>query len=301
MAKVSVVIPNYNGENFLRQAIQSICRQTYTDWEILVVDDGSKDGSLNVLAELQTQIPPDKLRVFAEPHLGASHALNRGLRQAKGEYVCWLSVDDEFLPEKLAKQVKRLDEDPALAMIYSGFLFMDCTTSPPRISTILGKPFGDLWELMINNVINGSSIMVRREIFNEIGYFDEALQADADFDMWARMILRGLKIGFDPEPLIVYRWHQGNQSHQLALMNTYNDFTCSRLLAQSGVGKLSQHEIKGLVQKLLSSGLYGASRTAALLLPAQSREIFWNLMLLRAPIIRLAKKILGKIRRVSPK
>ena len=117
---VTVVIPTYNQASYLREAIDSVLAQTYPAIEVIVVDDGSTDETAAVLRSYG-----ERIRAIHQENHGAAHALNRGIREATGEFVCWLSSDDAFLPDKVALQVDAFAADPGLGLCFTGFDTID--------------------------------------------------------------------------------------------------------------------------------------------------------------------------------
>ncbi|MCE5262701.1 MAG: glycosyltransferase [Deltaproteobacteria bacterium] len=204
---VSVIIPVYNGTNYLREAIDSVLAQTYTHCEILVVDDGSTDGTWEIIQSYGTRI-----RGIHKENGGVASALNCGIREAEGKYIAWLSHDDFFLPEKLAHQVKFLNEFKEFKACYTNYYITDprmkirSEVVPPwypRAKAIRAL-FGDMY-------ISGSTVLIERNCFTEIGLFSESLRYTQDAEMWLRVIRR-YDIGHLPESLVKQRSHPGQGS-----------------------------------------------------------------------------------------
>ncbi|MFS8117396.1 MAG: glycosyltransferase family 2 protein, partial [Microcoleus sp.] len=114
--QVSVIIPAYNGDRYIVQAVESVFAQTYTNWEIIVVDDGSTDETHQVL-----QPYLDKIRYIYQENRGVAAARNRGIQEAKGEFIAFLDQDDFFLPDKLAAQIALFRQQPSLGIVNSGW------------------------------------------------------------------------------------------------------------------------------------------------------------------------------------
>lgn len=120
MVKVSIIIPVYNGERYVSEAIDSVLNQTYKDFEIIVIDDGSKDDTLNIL-----RMYGEKIRWESQENKGQASAINEGIKMAKGKYIAYLDADDVCLPERLKIQVKYLDEHPDVGLVYADFYQTD--------------------------------------------------------------------------------------------------------------------------------------------------------------------------------
>jgi glycosyltransferase involved in cell wall biosynthesis len=204
-ALVSVIIPNYNNERYLPLAIDSALRQTYAPTEVIVVDDGSTDGSGAVLERYG-----DRLHWIRQRNQGVSAARNRGIRESRGELVAFLDADDAWEPTKLARQVELLRK-PSVGMAYTGLTYVDESGEPlgANLSGCRGHVLRDLALLRGPGVpASGSSALVRRECFDRVGFFDLGLSTSADWDMWRRIACH-YEIDLVQEPLTLYRLHHG--------------------------------------------------------------------------------------------
>jgi glycosyltransferase involved in cell wall biosynthesis len=212
---VSVVVPAYNAAAFVRRAVDSVLAQTWASRELLVVDDGSTDGTLDVLASYG-----ERLRVLTQANAGPAAARNHGLRAARARYVAFLDADDRWLPAKLERQVALLESRPEI-----GF----CSTAT-RVVTEAGDPAGDwpctaiegslLETLFVRSAaVSGSTsgVLARRELLLAADGFDEALRGFEDPDLWIRLAARS---GYAciPEPLTVVVRTSGSVSSHLPRM-----------------------------------------------------------------------------------
>ena len=208
---VSVVIPAYNRAATIGAAIESVLRQTWEDFELVVVDDGSTDGTL----EAARRIADPRLRVIAAPHnMGAAGARNLGVAEARGTWIAFQDSDDEWLPEKLAKQMARLAANPDFVGAYCGLLTVGALDARPGERTTLRympdpsvKPVeGDILEpLLVRNMISTQTLVVRRDVFLALGCFDEATTPIEDWDFALRLAHRG-RVAFVDEPLVHQRF-----------------------------------------------------------------------------------------------
>ena len=208
---VTVIIPTYNRAGLLPRALGSVLAQTFGDFEVLVVDDGSTDGTADVLAGYDDV----RIRYLRQAqNRGVSAARNRGLREARGELVAFLDSDDVWFPDKLALQVERFGELPeSVGLLYGGVENDDGRGGRDvRVPTRRGGLYGDL---LLTNPIHGTSgVMVRRNVVAAVGFFDEAAPAIEDYDYWLR-IARLFEVDFVEEPLI--RYHDPRDVRRMSL------------------------------------------------------------------------------------
>jgi len=208
--KVSVIIPAFNSEQFIEETINSILKQTYKDFEIIVVDDGSKDGTPEVLEKYK-----DNLVYVRKKNEGISLARNQGIKRARGEYIAFIDHDDLWLPEKLRKQVALLESDKNIGLCYSDAYVIDenkkrnnrlFEISPPQSGMVRERLFKE-------NFIPILTAVVRRSVIDKTGLFDPKYKIAEDWDFFLRVAKR-YKIGFINEPLAEYRIHRGSFSRQ---------------------------------------------------------------------------------------
>jgi glycosyltransferase involved in cell wall biosynthesis len=203
--KVSVIIPTRNRAEFLRQAITSALKQTLQNLEIIVVDDASEDYTGHVI---QSFTDPRIRYIRHDTCRGQGATRNAGLHLASGEYVALLDDDDQWMPQKLERQVALLDESPSkVAMVYTGICRIDVSTKR-IVNWVIPDKRGSLFEdICKQNFIGGcSSVMFRRSCLDKIGCFDEELASAADYDMWLR-ISKEFDIEYIREALVVYAVH----------------------------------------------------------------------------------------------
>ncbi len=206
--RVSVVIPVYNGSNFLTEAIDSALAQTWPNSEVLVVDDGSDDGGATMRI---ARSYGDRIRVLSTDHRGVSAALNAGIAAMTGEYFAWLSHDDVYDPHKLARQVAALARHGPDAIVYSDYELVgpDLRRIKTKVMPDLAPPAFRLW-LMTNAALHGCTVLVPRSCFDGT-LFDEGLTTTQDFDMWFRLA-RHHRFVRVPEILLKYRIHGRQES-----------------------------------------------------------------------------------------
>jgi glycosyltransferase involved in cell wall biosynthesis len=213
MPRVSVIIPTYNRKDLVQLTIDSALAQTFTDSEIIVVDDGSTD---NTGEALRTHYG---LRICYEyqANQGESAARNRALQLAQGEFIALLDSDDLWLPAKLEKEVARLDADP-----HAGMVFCEAWLIDAEGERIADQPEGAgltpddlaLEKMVFVNQIGGpSTTLIRRSTLDRVGGFDGQIRFGEDWDVWLQMLVRRDPIAFIPEPLTCIRRHRGTQCY----------------------------------------------------------------------------------------
>ncbi|MCC3428674.1 MULTISPECIES: glycosyltransferase [unclassified Microcoleus] len=204
--RVSVIIPAYNCEHYITRAVESAVNQTYQNWEIIVVDDGSTDNTRQTLEPYR-----DVIQYVYQENQGAAKARNRACEMAKGEFLAFLDADDFFLPEKLAKQIACFEADPTLGMVQNGWLMVDETGKD--IYPVMpweDTPNLDLESFVLHKSVRPSAMMVRREWWERLGGFDHRFPPTEDLDFALRLGLKGCKCAWLKEILTCYRQHDSN-------------------------------------------------------------------------------------------
>ena len=198
---VSVVIPAYNCERFLAEAIESVLAQSYRPNEVIVVDDGSTDQSANIARSYK------EIQYIYQPNQGLAVTRNRGLAIAQGEFIAFLDADDVWLPNKLKVQVEHLTEHPDVGLNVCRIEnFLDPGVSLP--------PGGGDVPLM-KEQINLGTMVVRRDVFSRVGAFDPDYRLADDFDWVARAKDLGIPVKILPDVLMRRRIHETNLSHDM--------------------------------------------------------------------------------------
>lgn len=213
MPKVSVVIPAYNAMTYLPETVESVLRQIFTDFEVLIVDDGSSDH----IAQWASQIVDPRVKLISQENQGLPGARNTGIAQAQGEYIAFLDADDLWEPTKLEKQVRCLDDNPAVGLVHTWMVLVDEQgKSTGRVMPSNAE--GDVWkQLAEKNVIACPSVIVRRCCFETVGVFDRSLRSLEDWDMWIRIATR-YPFAVIKEPLASYRQLPSSMSKNCQVM-----------------------------------------------------------------------------------
>jgi glycosyltransferase involved in cell wall biosynthesis len=210
MAKVSVIIPTYNRAKFIQSAINSVLNQTFQDYEIIIVDDGSIDNTESIVKRFSCE---NIKYIRHNGNKGEAESRNTGVKNSKTELIAFLDDDDEWLPEKLQAQIELMNQfGKQVGCIYTGFIEIDTDNG-----SILGKSVpqkrGDIYDdLLIENcVYTPSTVLVRSECFKNVGLFDTNIKFGTDYDMWIR-ISREYQFECIRDPLVKYNVHQSRLS-----------------------------------------------------------------------------------------
>lgn len=210
--KVSIIMPVYNGERYVVDAIESALTQAYTNFEVVIIDDGSQDNSAEII---RPYLSDPRVRYIEQGNQGVAAARNAALSIARGEYVGFLDQDDLWSPNKLARQVVYMQAHPECAMVHARQAYIDDTGNPildyPEdwVRTLEGRCFRDLF---IVNGIAVLTVLMRRDILQRVGGFNPEIPRTDDYELWMR-IAHDYPIGFMDEVLAHYRVHGGNTSH----------------------------------------------------------------------------------------
>ena len=218
--RISVVIPVFNGAETIRETLDSVLAQTWQDWEIIVVNDGSTDDTLAVLAQYQQQHPDlgDRFRVLSFENAGVSTSRNRGIAAAQAEYIAFLDADDLWTPEKLAGQWQALQDTPTATVAYSFTAWIDETGSPlPNKFT--NHCDGAVHEALLfqDFVASGSNPLIHKSALEVVGEFDPELHHAEDWDLWLRLAHQFYFVCV-PEIQILYRKRSVSASSNVQLM-----------------------------------------------------------------------------------
>lgn len=222
---ISVVIPTFNRVGRLEGALESVASQSLTPVEVLVVDDGSNDGTREMVAERF----PDVL-LLAQPRRGVSSARNRGIRNARGEWIAFLDSDDLWFEEKLEAQAAALEVEPGPRLVHTDEIWIrDGVRVNPghRHRKAGGRIFRECLRLC---AISPSSALVHRSVFDDIGLFDESLPACEDYDLWLRLAARESVLLVDRPLVIKHGGHRDQLSRTVAALDRYRIRSIAKVL-----------------------------------------------------------------------
>ena len=206
--KVSIIIPVYNGKEYMKEAIDSALAQTYDNLEILVINDGSNDGGMT---DKIAKSYGNKIKYIKKENGGVSTALNLALKEMTGDYFSWLSHDDYYYPEKVEKEIIFLNENNLLnerVILYSDY---DLMNENGKVTDHSVKDHQMLEQkpeyALLRGTVNGLTLLIPKKAFKECGNFDESLRCVQDYDLWYKMMKKGYKFIHLPEILVITRIH----------------------------------------------------------------------------------------------
>lgn len=214
MPDVSVVIPAYNAQATLAETLQSVISQTLSDFEVIVVDDGSTD----MTAAIACSFGDPRIRVISMDNGGVARARNRGVAESHADLIAFLDADDVWQPHKLQRQVQRLEEAPHIAVCVTAATQID--TESRELGSMPLLQADDCCEaLLLYSMIAGciSSGLIRKGALDQVGGFNPTFTQCADWDLWLRLS-RITRFAMINEELVLYRTHSGNMSHNLELL-----------------------------------------------------------------------------------
>jgi glycosyltransferase involved in cell wall biosynthesis len=226
---VSVVMATYNMARFIREAIDSVFAQTYPNWELQVIDDGSTDETRTLVAPY---LSDPRVRYQYQENHGQTRAKNTGIRASRGDFIGFLDADDLWLPKKLELQLDLFRHNPSAAIVYSPYFCIDTDRIPlpthiPRL--FRGQISG---RLLIENCVGFCSVLVKRQCFDTLGVFDETYRMGIDYELWLRFSTR-YRFDYLREPTALYRIWPGQMSKNMELRYQSGISIMSRFLAHN--------------------------------------------------------------------
>lgn len=271
MPLISVIIPVYNGERTIRETIESVLNQTFSDFELIVINDGSRDKTLDIIVSIKDL----RLKVFSYRNAGLSASRNRGFSHASGKFIAFLDADDLWTPDKLEAQLRTLQENPQAAVAYSWTDHIDeCGQflSPASYTTISGDVYARL--LIGNFLTNGSNALIRAEALTKVGGFDESLAAAEDWDMWLRLAARYHFVAV-PSPQVLYRISTNSMSSNISRMEIASLRVIERAYSQApeSLQYLKKQSLGFLYKYLMSKAFAEPSRPQKAL---KAVKVLWN-------------------------
>jgi hypothetical protein len=238
--RVSIIIPVYNGSDYIGQAVESALAQTYPNVEVLVVNDGSNDAGAT---ERVARGFSNRIQYISKENGGVASALNLGIQSAEGEFISWLSHDDVYYPDKIERQMAVLRNQTAAAIAYSDYEQISAAGATLRLMRH-PRPSGVLIAriLLETFFINGCSLLIPKTCFKRVGYFDETLRTSQDYDMWFRLA-REFPWVYAPGVVLKSRIHPGQGSRRLARFSRECDEIYIKWLNRLGVEEFTRPDV----------------------------------------------------------
>jgi len=218
---ISIIIPTYNRADYLKQSIESALAQTYPHYEVLVVDDGSTDNTKKIIDHFKSK----SLRYIKKKHSGASATRNRGIKEAKGEFILWLDSDDVLMPGVITNYIKALQRFPKVDVFYGNIIVTD-----KKLNELKKLNFSDWYKRnaeLIKKMFRGNCIpnpgtMIKKTCFTQVGGYDEAFLRAHDYEFWVRLLKFGQFKHID-QTVLQWRWHDKNISSGTVKIDTSYD------------------------------------------------------------------------------
>ncbi|MFO7891418.1 MAG: glycosyltransferase [bacterium] len=249
---ISIIIPTFNRKSRIITAIDSVLRQTYQNFELIIIDDGSTDNTEKAIKSYE-----NKVKYFYQTHRGVSAARNSGIQKSKGDYICFLDSDDEWVENKLETQVTLVRSDPQIKICYTDEIWIrnGVRVNPKKIHQ---KYSGRIYQRCLPLcIISPSSVMIHRDVFEQAGRFDPQMTVCEDYDLWLR-ISHHYPVTFIPQPLIIKKGgHEDQLSQKFWGMDRYRVKAMEKMLQKDNLSlKDKKATIKMLQRKcdILSNG-----------------------------------------------
>ena len=230
----TIIIPTYNRAKFLKIAISSVISQSFKDWELLIIDDGSTDDTSKLVGAAGLR---PLLKYLHQPHQGVTAARNRGIKESKGEFICFLDSDDRFRQDKLEITYQYIQKHPQYKVFHSEEVwYRNGALLPQKIYH--KKPSGDVFKEAVKLCcLSISTSAINREIFKQIGTFDENLPACEDYDFWLRVAAK-FSILLIPQHLTIKEGGQSDQqSKKYPAMDKFRIYALKKILEQRKLTK----------------------------------------------------------------
>jgi glycosyltransferase involved in cell wall biosynthesis len=249
---VSVVMPVYNGELYLAEAIQSILAQSYRNFEFLIVDDGSTDGSPQIINKYKNLDSRVKL-IRHVRNQGLVSALNTGFQAAQGKYLARMDQDDISLPERFSLQVEHLEAFPEVGLLGCRVHHIDATGRLLYVPPLYLDDLSIQWHILFQNTFYHPTVMLRKSVLDQLNLrYDPAHENAEDFGLWSRLLehTQGENL---PEVLLHYRFHSESMTerNQIAQRKIAADITCSSILTRFPEAGISADQSKNLSYSIL--------------------------------------------------
>jgi len=274
---VSVVMSVYNGLPYLEEAVGSVLHQTFEDFEFIIINDGSTDGSGAVLERMGGQ--DSRIRLFHQENQGLAAALNRGIDAARGPYIARMDDDDISFPKRLERQVQFLDAHPEVGVLGTQISSIDAEgNAHPSYWALPTTPGLTAWRTLFRCSLCHPAVMMRREVVTQVGGYDASLQAGQDTELWSRLVLR-TRLQSLPEVLLQRRMWGGNTTIKRSQVQDENAASSMAPLHERILGESADPAVLSFVRWQQHGGALEAAETLGVG-PAVARESYahvWKL------------------------
>ena len=236
--KVSVIMSVYNSSCYLQESIESILNQTFTDFEFIIIDDGSRDNTWEILTKYAKQ--DQRIKLFSnQENIGLIESLNKGLKLATGEYIARQDADDISMPKRLKNQIMVLNAEPEVVLVSGNLeLINSAGQTIDRFKRACDSKLVPWYMLFYNRVAGHSQVMYRKKSVVNLGGYSQGSHHAEDYELWCRLIKVG-KIVIMPQILLKYRVHDKSVSAE----NHQQQLNCSLSVVQNNIQKLINQEI----------------------------------------------------------
>ena len=299
MATVDVIIPSYNAAKYLPAAIESVISQTFDDWRIVIVDDGSKDNTAEVVAPFLDRLGL-KIRYIRQDNRGVSAARNNAIQASTAEFIALLDADDVWLPCRLSESLRVLIEEPQVGLTYGLITYIDPegrvgSTWAGNLANTEGRIAPYIYMRAVE--LPSPTITLRRKCIDDVGVFDESLQVSEDRDLWLRIALR-YDVAFIPKVLAHYRVSPGSlskdpkqmvQAQLRFIRKHYGAEGCGLRARQAAMARSYKQQADNFKMRGQASAALGSSLRAVALYPL-SLDHYRTAGSLRLNWIRTAKR-----------
>lgn len=276
MATVDIIIPAYNAARHLSSAIDSVIAQSYDDWRIILVNDGSSDATAQIAERFQQQLGP-RMLVITQANAGVSAARNTAIRAATGDFLAMLDADDIWLPCRLAESLKSFELRPAAGLSYG--LVTRISESGELLATFAGNPQNAEGRIapyiyMRSIELPCVTVTLRRSCLAETGLFDETMRATEDRDLWLRIAQR-YEVAYVPKVIALYRTYANSASADIDGMLSGQLRFIRKNYGISGCGPIARQIATARAYKQRAEGMKDRSRPWAALLDSLRACIIW--------------------------
>lgn len=276
---LSVIVPAYNVERYIAETIFSLQEQTVKDLEIIIVNDGSTDSTLNVVKQFQGDV---RTKIITQRNQGCCSARNSGIRMARGQYIGFCDADDRWHPEKAALHIKYLAENPGIDLTFSWWRLVDENGNSTGRFKACKRTSIELEDLLKENLVGSTSnVVLRRTALELAGEFDESLQSNVDLDLWLRIVqLREENVGCIQEFLVDYRLRPGQITKNWRQMGYYWNIVFNKVRVKFPARVLKiEREARACQYRYLAHLAYEVEDFKGL------RECFFQALVLYPPIM----------------